>query len=667
MHFHEKYLIEIFAANMDRHEETPLQSSVEAQNSEKSGHSEESEVSMVKKKAQFSGSCSFLVSLLGYSMGTSDFWRFPYLVFRNGGGAFLFPFAIFMMLVGMPLLFFEVSVSQFSARGPLSMWNLAPFFKGIGDTLFAINLLNNVYYNILRAWILEYFVDTFQAELPWASCNHEWNRPGCIAIETERTVSDFAKPSNATMPAAIELHLPSNITSNVTQMTSAEQYWQYKVLQLSSGLGDFDGIIWDFILYIFIWRLLVTLCMVKSIKSIEKVMFVTVFVPILLMLVIWVRSLMLNGAVTGMLYYLTPTFDRITDPRVWLEAALMACYTLGPGWGTIPLIGSHNKFHGNTIKYSVISTVGDFLSAVLNGLICFSVLGVMAHDSGLDLEKTVTSGLSLGFTVYPTAFTYFPLPQFWSAVFFVNLMLVGLDSQVLSTETVMNCLQDMFPKWFKGRRRSFVIVFLNIGFFLLTIPFCTRGGMYIFQLLDWYAAAWTLLFVCFIECLVFTWVYGTERLSKDVEIMVGRPLPAFIRISGAFFSPCIFLAVTILSFAEYRPPSYGSYRYPAFAEAVGWCLAFLIISPIIIVFVFNIIKTWRTDKKISEEIKRPCDTWGPHDYIARADYNKEDRNINRGYIGTLMYNITGRTRATKSVTCNSSGLNSEKDIKLTDV
>jgi hypothetical protein len=71
---------------MDRHEETPLQSSVEAQNSEKSGHSEESEVSMVKKKAQFSGSCSFLVSLLGYSMGTSDFWRFPYLVFRNGGG-----------------------------------------------------------------------------------------------------------------------------------------------------------------------------------------------------------------------------------------------------------------------------------------------------------------------------------------------------------------------------------------------------------------------------------------------------------------------------------------------------------------------------------------------------------------------------------------------------
>lgn len=388
-----------------------------------------SEDSNREKKMTFSGSCSFMVSLLGYSMGTSDFWRFPYLVFRNGGGAFLIPFAFFMMLTGLPMLFFEVSVSQFAGKGPLSMWDLAPFFRGIGYTLLAINLMNNVYYNILRAWILEYFVNTFRSELPWKGCHHEWNQPGCIYIHEEN----------------VNLTQTRNDTGNWTRMTDAEQFWQFKVLQLSPGLGQFNGILWNLVLYVFLWRLLVALCMVKSIKSIEKVMFLTVFVPIGLMLVIWVRSMTLPGSVTGMLYYITPTFDRITDPKVWLEAALMACYTLGPGWGTIPLIGSHNKFSGNTVTYSIVSTVCDFLSAVLNGLICFSVLGVMAQDSGLDLEKTVTSGLSLGFTVYPTAFTYFPVPQLWSAVFFINLIFVGLDAQVLSTETVMNCLQDLSP------------------------------------------------------------------------------------------------------------------------------------------------------------------------------------------------------------------------------
>ncbi|XP_045191964.2 sodium-dependent dopamine transporter-like [Mercenaria mercenaria] len=652
---------------MDECEGTPLrEDNNPSKESKESDNSRDSDISGMKKKSQFSGSCSFMVSLLGYSMGTSDFWRFPYLVFRNGGGAFLLPFALFMVLVGLPMLFFEVSVSQFSGKGPLSMWSIAPFFKGIGYTLLVINLLNNVYYNILRAWILEYFVNTFQAELPWIGCNHQWNEQGCVTMKTDNFTSNVTERDINTTYYHSELNIPVDNFTDVTKMTAAEQFWQYKVLQLSSGLGDFDGILWNFVLYIFIWRLLVSLCMIKSIKSIEKVMFVTVFVPIILMLIIWVRSLMLEGAITGMLYYITPTFDRITDPKVWLEAALMACYTLGPGWGTIPMIGSHNKFHGNVIRYSVLSTFCDFLSAVMNGLICFSILGVMAHDSGLDLEKTVTSGLSLGFTVYPTAFTYFPLPQVWSAVFFVNLILVGLDAQVLSTETVMSCLEDMFPKWFKGTRRLFMIALINAGFFLLTIPFCTRGGMYLFQLLDWYAAAWTLLFVCFIECVVFTWVYGTERLSRDIEIMVGRPLPTFMRISGAFISPCIFLVVLIQSFVQYRPPTYGSYSYPAFAEALGWCLAFLVISPIVVVLVLKLIKTGRSTKKLSEEIKRPSDSWGPYDDIAMEDYT--DKGIEAtGCFCTFIYNLTGRSKKTKAATYHSNGSHLYRDIKSTDV
>ncbi|KAH3775173.1 creatine transporter-like [Dreissena polymorpha] len=605
--------------------------------------STEHQVGLRSRKPQFSGPCSFFVSLVGYSMGTSDFWRFPYLVFRNGGGAFLLPFLFFMLICGLPLMFLEVSTSQFSGRGPMAMWNMAPFFKGIGYTLLAINIVNNVYYNVLRAWILEYFVQTFKSELPWASCGHSWNQDGCIPSN--------GRFNNATIQQ----------TANGSQMTSAEQFWQYNVLQLSPGLGHIDGILWNFVLYVFIWRTLVAICMVKGIKSIEKVMYVTVFLPIILMLGIWARALMLKGSVQGMLYYITPTFDRITDIQVWIEAAMMATYTLGPGWGTIPMIASENSFHGNTIKYSILATLCDFLSAVFNGLICFSILGVMAHDSGLDLENTVTSGLSLGFTVYPTAFTYFPLPQLWSAIFFINLIFVGLDAQVLSTQTLMNCLQDLCPTWFVGKRRLILVVLINILAFLVSIPFCTRGGMYIFQLLDWYAAAWTLLFVCLVECIVFSWVYGSSRISRDLEIMLGRPMPVILRVLGSFVTPTAMLILLCISFSRYRPPTYGQYVYPAWAEALGWSLAFAIISPIVIVF---FVRLAQADGSIIQKLKSfnvPSDIWGPSDKNAAEKYDNDEASPT--LISTFRFNAVGKRTKTQSLENNQEMSEQKKFIR----
>ncbi|WAR13258.1 SC6A5-like protein [Mya arenaria] len=526
------------------------------------------------RKPQFSGPCSFLVSLVGYSMGTSDFWRFPYLVFRNGGGAFLIPFLLFMMICGLPMMFLEVTTAQFSGKGPMGVWDLAPFFRGIGYTLFVINIVNSIYYNVLRAWILEYFVRSFRSELPWASCNNDWNRDGCIPAT--KIVNDTVAVGVAGEHTTVNYNMTSYTHSddnNRTMMTSAEQFWQYEVLQLSPGLGHMDGMLWNFVLY---------------------VMYVTVFLPLVLMLAIWIRALMLEGSVMGMLYYLTPTFDRITDVKVWVEAAMMAAYTLGPGWGTIPMIASHNSFRGNTVRYSVVSTVLDFFSAVFNGLICFAVLGVMAHDSGLDLEKTVTSGLSLGFTVYPTAFTYFPLGQLWSALFFINLIFVGLDSQ---------------------------------------------GGMYIFQWLDWYAAAWTILFVCLTECVVITWVYGLPRLSRDVELMTGSPIPAILRCNASVVAPILILVLIVVSFSRYSPPTYGSYTYPPWAEALGWALALAIISPIVICFVFRFGRSRGSCGKRVEDMTTPAPEWKPND-TSKVSYG--DVHIPWTFTSTLYQYVTYR-------------------------
>ena len=110
---------------------------------------------------------------LGLSVGIGNVWRFPYLAYENGGGAFLIPYVILLILVGKPMYFMEVALGQFSQLGPLAVWKLSPIGRGIGFAMCTLSLIVAIYYNVIMAYCLHYMFASFATTLPWASCTDD--------------------------------------------------------------------------------------------------------------------------------------------------------------------------------------------------------------------------------------------------------------------------------------------------------------------------------------------------------------------------------------------------------------------------------------------------------------------------------------------------------------
>ncbi|MBN3290664.1 SC6A2 protein, partial [Polypterus senegalus] len=319
----------------------------------------------------------FLLSVVGFAVDLANVWRFPFLCYKNGGGAFLIPYTFFLFIAGIPLFYMELALGQFNREGAATVWKICPIFKGVGYTVILIALYVGFYYNVIIAWSLYYLYSSFTQDLPWQMCGNSWNSANCTVPE----------PLNKTVSNRTVLPKANN--------TAASEFFERNVLgrHASDGIHDLGLPNWKLSMCLVVVLFILFFSLSKGVKTSGKVVYITATMPYVVLLVLLIRGITLPGAIDGIKAYLHVNFHQLKNVTVWIDAATQIFYSLGAGFGVLIAFASYNKFDNNCYRDALLTSTANCVTSFFSGFAIFSVLGYMAEEYHVEIEKVATEGV----------------------------------------------------------------------------------------------------------------------------------------------------------------------------------------------------------------------------------------------------------------------------------
>merc|ERR1712165_676236 len=542
------------------------------------------------ERGSWDNQCDFFLSCLGYAVGLGNVWRFPYLCYEHGGVTFLIAYVVCLLVSGLPLFFLELSLGQWAGKGPLKLFGrMAPASKGLGYGMLIISFLVVIYYNMIIAWTLFYTVAGLSAELPWQYCgNTTLTSPDCFQRDQELAcfnASDSSTFWNKTCTPVHQLCTHFNFTDigerdesmrltcfNGTQdvdlnnvyarVSPSEDYFKRTMLGLEEDTTweNVGGLRWQLVLSLAIAWLIVCLCLIKGVQSSGKVVYFTALFPYLVLVILLIRGATLDGAYDGILFYVYPTQEKLQgllNINVWSAAATQIFYSLGPSFGGLITLASYNKFSNNCHRDAMLIAFANCGTSIFAGFVIFSIIGFMAKQAALPVGEVIKGG-------------------------------TGLDSQFTMTETITTAVMDQYPhlREHKGK----VVTGASVIGFLMGLTMCTNGGVFMFELINWYSASFGLLVCAITEVILVMLVYGHQRFFDNIAGM-GIKIPMVLKwywmSMWKVVTPLVLVFVLIMTFVQYTPAysasySQENYTFPPWVQAMGWMMALLPIVAIIL-------------------------------------------------------------------------------------
>uniref|UniRef100_A0A3Q4I3X7 Transporter n=1 Tax=Neolamprologus brichardi TaxID=32507 RepID=A0A3Q4I3X7_NEOBR len=586
------------------------------------GESSPQETSEPDARAGWNSKIEYFLAQVGFSVGLGNVWRFPYLCHQNGGGAFLLLYILLMLIVGIPLFFLELAAGQAIRQGSIGVWKyISPRLSGIGYSSCVVCFFVALYYNVILAWSLFYLGNSFQHPLPWEKCPEQGNV----------TVKECSKSS------------------------PTSYFWYRKALDITDSIDETGSFNTYIVCCLLAAWTVVCLGMFKGIKTSVKVMYFSSIFPYVVLFCFLIRGLLLDGAFEGIGFMFYPKLEIWADVQVWRQAATQVFFALGLGFGSIIAYSSYNPRNNNCHRDAFTVSFINFLTSVLATLVVFAVLGFRAKNKVMecvasnvmppfnysdpksvalkdysnwfeefrsmvpgnltdcDLEKEMQKGVEgtgLAFIAFTEAMTLLPGSPFWSALFFLMLLNLGLSTMFGTMEGILAPLSERF-KCLARNKTKLTIASCIIGF-LLGLLFTQRCGNYFMMMFDDYSATLPLIIVVVFETFSVSWLYGADRFLNDIEAMLGwRPsvvykylwkyvcLLAMLGLLGATTIRMFLSRPTYMSWNQEKA-SEEHLEYPDWALAVLALLIIFATLPVPVGFIHAFLQKRNTQSRDAE-------------------------------------------------------------------
>ncbi len=327
---------------------------------------------------------AFLFALIGSAVGLGNIWRFPYVCYKSGGGAFLIPYIIALFVVGIPLLMAEIAIgSIFRKSSPLALKKISKKSEFVGWLSVIVAFFISIYYCVIVGWSLCYIFHSIF--MVWGE--------------------------------------------------NAFSFFYDKFL-----IGG-EQIIFSIL---FVW-VAIYLILYKGVKSIGKFSSIAVPFPVILLLILMFIGLSLPNAMQGLEFYLSPDFSKLLLPSTWLSAFAQVFFSLSLAQGIMIAYGSYLKKKSDITNNSFITAFTDSGIAFLGGFAVFSTLGYLSFVTGIQFEEIARGGFALAFITYPTVISKIPFLQtVFGVIFFSILLLFGLTSAYSMVEAISKSISEKF-------------------------------------------------------------------------------------------------------------------------------------------------------------------------------------------------------------------------------
>lgn len=466
---------------------------------------------MNQPKEAWGSRLGLVLAMAGNAVGLGNFLRFPIQAVQNGGGAFILPYLLSFILLGIPLLFIEWSTGRF---GGVSGFNSPPYIlqsinkRKIWKYIGALGIFSNIaiasYYCYIESWTMSYVYHSFI---------------GTFKGLSEIQVSQF--------------------------------FDNYLDIRYSTTGIPFEAVIF----YVFCLALNIWILSRGLQKGIEKVAKICMPLLILFGLFLVVKAFTLkagqDGAIfdgiVGMNFLWTPQFDSLANPKVWLAAAGQIFFTLSLGMGCIQCYASYLREKDDLVVNSLTTGfTNEFCEIIIGSSIIIPIsIGYFGIDKVIELASF--GGFGLGFRSLPFLFSQWGnvMSVLAGVAFFGLLFFSGITSSLAMGSPIVAFLKDGFG-W--GRKKSSLAFgFIILLFGLPTVFFFSKG---VFDQYDYWAGTVSLVVFAMLETILFSWVLGVNKGWKLLHQGAEMQVPRFFKFVLRYITPTLLIIIFLSSLVK---------------------------------------------------------------------------------------------------------------------